>query len=673
MNPQPIQLNDFQRNALQAGFRYIDRLLGEALAGFAPANDDAVFAPTFPDATPVQRKVIGDQTARLRRTIRAALDACAVPVTPPEVGALWNLRCTITSIQIALDEMGPAHLRGYGGIDAPTADAVEAALAQIRSVLVELNAYLVSGLGGDLSARLARLDQTRDEVRLLREIERIVAARGLVELRGAVARLLDRLERNWWTVAFIGRVSSGKSSLLNRLLATGVLPTGVTPITAVPIRIVPGRAPAATVFFATEKPRKIATGELGEFASEERNPGNVRQVTDLLVELPAERLAGDVCFVDTPGLGSLATAGAAQTLAFLPRCDLGVLLLDAATTPGEDDIAVARALLENGAEVLPVLSKADLLMPSDRDKMLAYTGRQFAVALGCEVPVAAVSVMPGHELLLDRWAEQELAPRQIRHRELATVALRRKTGALREGVTVALSIRLGRPPSSGMGTRLPATAAALSAARAAIERLRNDLHDLAYRATPDERTAINTIAGALAGSAHKMDGEAGFRLAIAGELGRMAARIGAEFDGRLRRVRDTTAQALAEADGRKSDTAVLLPPEARPLFDPAPLLAPARLSLGWRRWPASLARSAALRSQLESVLGPGLGRALQSHAQALVAWSQRYLEELAMQFNAQAGLTEAQSASGVSTGEPVEEIRRDLEILRQWNARPTPP
>lgn len=668
MTASKFELNDFQRNSLAAGFKYIDRLLGEALGGLSPANENAIFAPTLPDATPVQRKVIADQAARLRRVIRSALDACAIPVSPPDVGALRNLYCALISIDIALDEMGPDHLRGYGAVDADAVAGVNATLAQVRTALAELQTYLVSGLGGDLAGRLARLDQTRHEVRLLHEVERMITAHGLVELRGAFTRLLDRLERNWWTVAFIGRVSSGKSSLLNHLLATEVLPAGVTPITAVPIRIVPGPAPAATVFFAADKPRRIPAGELGEFASEERNPGNARQVADILLELPAVRLAGDMCFVDTPGLGSLATAGAAQTLAFLPRCDLGVLLLDAATTPGEEDIGVTRALLENGAEVLLVLSKADLLTSADRDKMLAYTQRQFTAALGRELPIAPVSVASGHTALTEQWSTNELAPRQARHRELAASALRRKIGALREAVVAALAIRTGAAPAASKPLT-PGDAAALGPARAAIETAHRALYDLAYATTPPAASVLAMVADALATA----PADSPFPEAVARELGRAAARLGAAFDTQLRATRDTAASALASVTGDNREAAALPQPAARPLFDPAPLLGAARLTLAWRRWPASFARRAALRSHLSSQLAGPLDDAFRAYARTLVGWSGRYLDELAAQFNAQAGFAETQSAAPHAPPEATTAMRRDLEILQQWNAHPANP
>ena len=663
--PDPtIQLNDFQRNTLQAAIKYIDRLLSEALGGLSPINEDALFAPTAPDATAVQRKVIADQVARLRRQLRSALEACAIPVPPPEISALWNLRCMMVSVDIALEDLGPDHLRGYGALDETTATRVVELRAQIRTAVNDLLAYLHSGFGGDLAARLARLDQTRDEVRLLRELERIITAHGLVELRGPAERLLERLEKNWWTVAFVGRVSCGKSSLLNFLLTTDVLPTGVTPITAVPIRIIAGSAAAAVVNLANEKPRRIPVDQLGAFASEEHNPGNRRLVTDVLLELPTGRLAGDLCFVDTPGLGSLATAGATQTLAFLPRCDLGVLLLDGTTAPGEEDVAVARALLENGAEVLFVLSKADLLTPADREKALNYARRQFAEALGREVAVAPVSVAESCTGMTDRWFAAELATRQARHRELAAAALRRKVGALREAVAAALALRAGLE-AAPKRTAAAHEEAALRTPRAELEKARREMHDLVYKVTPPGDAALAKSAGELVDA----PADDQFAEAMARELNRTAARIGAAFDARLREVRDLAANALSTVTGAPQEVSALPSPAGRPLFDPAPVLAAGRLSGGWRRWPLAFLRRAALRRQLTVQFSDALDEALRAYGRALISWSERYLEELTSQFNAQAGFAEVASSAAGAPVAAREAMRRDYELLRDWNSR----
>jgi hypothetical protein len=58
--------------------------------------------------------------------------------------------------------------------------------------------------------------------------------------------------------------------------------------------------------------------QLQEFVAEQLNHGNEKHVTRIVVQLPSSRLREGIAFVDTPGLGSLATRGAAETLAYLP-------------------------------------------------------------------------------------------------------------------------------------------------------------------------------------------------------------------------------------------------------------------------------------------------------------------------------------------------------------------
>jgi GTP-binding protein EngB required for normal cell division len=654
-NPAP-NLNDNHRNALLSGFKYIDRLLGDGLAGIASvADEDAVFSPLVPDATPLQRKVVVSQIARIRRSIRSALSACEIRIRAPTISAVWSLRSLLTAASVSLEELGPKYLKGYGPLDDESAGRILALQAQIRTSLDELGHYLAAGLGGDLSARLARLSQTRNEVGLLRELDRVVNAHGLVEFRPSIAQLIGRLERNWWTIAFVGRVSCGKSSLLNHLLATDVLPAGVTPITAVPIRIISGASPKAMVSFATGKPEHIAAEQLAEFASEDHNPCNVRHVADILLELPAQRLTGGVCLVDTPGLGSLATADAMQTLAFLPQCDLGVLLVDAVTVPDEEDVSAARALIRGGAEVLVVVSKADLLTAPDREKMRAYVGRQFSAALGGEIPVALVSVAAGHEELTGRWWTEILGPRQLRHRELATSSLRRKIGALREAIVGVLSYR------GGENTALPASGsmhAQIGSARAAIDEARRRAYNLPIQATPRSGEVLDVATKALA----RLNATDDAQLAFARELDTVASRFAGAFESLLN---DTRA-----VIGRTLPAAALPLPSSRPLFDPAHVIDTKEEWTGWRRWPAGTVRRAVLRRQLRKRIADRLDDALRHYGHALVGWSHHYLDDLAEHFNAQAGPVEAMSISGSAHKVTTSlEMSLDLNLLQHWETR----
>src|SRR5207247_10979038 len=91
--------------------------------------------------------------------------------------------------------------------------------------------------GGDLQQRLQQLRRTSDEIRLLSEIETIITAQGLVEFRGTLSMLLDRMEGAAFEVGVFGRVSSGKSSLLHVSLQPDVLSIGFWSVTSISRRL----------------------------------------------------------------------------------------------------------------------------------------------------------------------------------------------------------------------------------------------------------------------------------------------------------------------------------------------------------------------------------------------------------------------------------------------------
>jgi hypothetical protein len=129
-------------------------------------------------------------------------------------------------------------MRGYGEVPSSVAPELNGIVVELQGVVKKLSAFLEQGSGQDLQERLARLEQTSDEIELLKTIERIVTERGLVEFRPALAAIVDRLAESRFEIALFGRVSSGKSSLLNHILGSAALPVGVNPITAVPTRVV---------------------------------------------------------------------------------------------------------------------------------------------------------------------------------------------------------------------------------------------------------------------------------------------------------------------------------------------------------------------------------------------------------------------------------------------------
>ncbi|MFB0934963.1 MAG: dynamin family protein [Propionivibrio sp.] len=649
-----MTFGDNHRRHLLATLRHVDEILGDACARLSAGASGQLFPVYVADAAPTQCRIAEDYLARFRDVARRFLDAQAIRDEKPRIGALWALRTAINFAQTGLDEITPDRLAGYGPVSPDDGADVERLIAELQAILAQLDDYLARGLGGDIAARLARLDETRDEVALLREIERVVAAHGLVEFRTTLGWLVERLEHDWLEVAFIGRVSSGKSSLLNALLEHPVLPVGVTPVTAVPTRIVPG-APAITVSFATGNPLRAGLERLAEFASEEGNPGNARHVTDILVELASPRLEAGVCFVDTPGLGSLAAAGAAQTLAYLPRCDVGVLLIDGTGTLSAEDVAVARKLLEAGADLVPALGKADLLAPADRQRLQEYAGRELETALGTRVEVSAVSAIADGGREATAWFDRCLAPRLQRHRELRAVSLRRKIGALREAVVAALRRHAG-------STEAPATdTAAVADGLRALEQARQQVRDLAaaWRNPGALAPALEDAAHALAEAWTAGSGTAE-KVGLA--LARHAEAVGGSFEDILAATRSS----LEDAAPTAFHPAGFLPHAAgRPLFDPASLVTHASWTPGLLRLPGKHGLHAEARRRVEANLAAPFADAFSIHLDALKRWSLAALARLEQGYGAMsaAAVTPAARPDGTSP-----RLSEDLARLEGWNA-----
>ena len=106
-------------------------------------------------------------------------------------------------------------------------------------------------------------------------------------------------------------------------------------------------------------------------------------------------------------------------MAYLPQCDLGVVLIGAGSPLNDEDLSTILRLYEAAIPVKVLLSKADPLSPSDLESALQYTARQLRAHLGVEIGVHPVSTAPSHTHLLEQWFSLEIAPLYEKHQQLA--------------------------------------------------------------------------------------------------------------------------------------------------------------------------------------------------------------------------------------------------------------
>jgi GTP-binding protein EngB required for normal cell division len=475
----PLSANH-QRHILN-GFLAIHNRMANLEALIVQSTRPSPFSQYVGDLSPTEMKVIQDHFARIRAAMLGHLKELGIPPEVDQTSVRWVLQTSLIHLQVSVDDMHPKRLAGYGPVDAAAGAAIIKVQEDLARLLDQVVAYLRQGLGRDLSQRLTRLDTTRGDAATLAALDRIVTRWRLVEFRPTLDMIVSRLETQSFEIAVFGRVSSGKSSLLNHITGTDALPVGVTPVTAVPTQLTYGEQSAVIVSFADSSPHCIPFGELWEYASEQGNPGNHKHVTGVSVQLPSPRLREGLVFVDTPGVGSLASSGAAEALAYLPRCDLGIVLIDAASTLDHEDLSLLKALYEAGVPAMVLLSKADLLAREDRRRMVDYIRQQLDRGLGLDLPVQLVSVVGADESLLNEWFASEIAPLLDRHRALMEASIHRKIAGVCESVSVTLETLLDRR----QGGRLGASAGIdvsevrrlLDEADMAIRQVRNQLQD----------------------------------------------------------------------------------------------------------------------------------------------------------------------------------------------------
>jgi GTP-binding protein EngB required for normal cell division len=473
--PSAGLLNEFQARRLRVTCQYIDKLLSEISEILHSSSSKAAFPRFLPDIAPAQSRTIEDYLARLRAQLLRVLDGQGIPKDNPSIPASRAVHVALGTIDIAVEELKPHYMHGYGNLPEAAATELNGIVGELRGLVSKLDRYLLEGVGEDLKLRLQRLEKKSNNQELLSKLEQIVADRGMVEFRTTIASILDRAEDRTLEIAVFGRVSSGKSSLLNAILDTDVLPVGVTPITAIPTRITYGQNSSMRASFAEGPPRTMEVARLSEFATEQQNPGNAKRVTRITITLPASNLQDGVSFVDTPGLGSLATSGAAETLAYLPKCDLGVVLIDAGSTLATEDLQTLLTLQQAAVPANVLLSKTDLLSPEDREKIIEYVRQHIRSECNLELHVHPVSVLPSHKNLLSRWFDEQIIPLYGHAQELRAASIQRKIGALREFVTSVLEMQLERSkkPTSEPGDQVRAAEARLRHATGVIEESRS--------------------------------------------------------------------------------------------------------------------------------------------------------------------------------------------------------
>jgi GTP-binding protein EngB required for normal cell division len=182
----------------------------------------------------------------------------------------------------------------------------------------------------------------------------------------------ERIAEGRFYVACVGQFKRGKSTLLNALMGESLLPSGVTPVTAVPTILRFGERRRARVRLRNGEWTDIAIVDVEQFVSEARNPQNQKGVAALEVFVPNPLLREGMCFVDTPGIGSVFSGNTAATHAFLPHIDAAIVVIGADPPIAGDELALVESVAKEIPDILFVLNKADRVTEQERDAAVSF-------------------------------------------------------------------------------------------------------------------------------------------------------------------------------------------------------------------------------------------------------------------------------------------------------------
>ncbi len=160
MPQSQITLNASQRQRLLITCKHIDKLLSDIEATLDAAASKSVFPGYVEDISPIERKTIGDCIARVRRQLLQVLASQSLAPEPPHISAAHSISVNLTFIDIAIAELAPRYMRGYGPVSEKGAADLNGIVAELESSVKQLAQYISKPATGDNQQKDENLGRT---------------------------------------------------------------------------------------------------------------------------------------------------------------------------------------------------------------------------------------------------------------------------------------------------------------------------------------------------------------------------------------------------------------------------------------------------------------------------------------------------------------------------------
>ena len=134
-------LNENHKRRLVSAFKHADVLLSRSLDVVKPARPGK-YSSCVQDTSTSEVCWVESYIEKIRDRLYGLLQKFEIELPPPSTRASWTLKVALTTLDLALEELYPEQMRGYGQMDDAAASELTRTLDEIRMILNQLSASL---------------------------------------------------------------------------------------------------------------------------------------------------------------------------------------------------------------------------------------------------------------------------------------------------------------------------------------------------------------------------------------------------------------------------------------------------------------------------------------------------------------------------------------------------
>ena len=245
---------------------------------------------------------------------------------------------------------------------------------------------------------------------LLNEIKNICLKYELTSLQRLIVSAENLLSEKFIDIAIFGQFKAGKSSFINSIIGKPILPTGVIPATSVITRICFGEKERALFKFNDNRIEEICLNVIDEYITEPKNPKNIKGVCFANIEIPELKQYKGLCFIDTPGIGSIFLKNTQTTEVWSDEATIAIVCISAERPLSEFDLKLIKELDSNSYKLVCLLTKTDLFTIEQLEEINIFLQTSLNNEIGKNIEIYNYSILSNTNFYKNKISESICKP-----------------------------------------------------------------------------------------------------------------------------------------------------------------------------------------------------------------------------------------------------------------------